>query len=307
MNALADYVHSLGLKLGIYSSPGPRTCAGYEGTWEHEYQDAATYAKWGIDYLKYDWCSYGQIAKDSSLPELMKPYFLMRDALDAAGRDIVYSLCQYGMGEVWTWGAEVGGNLWRTTGDINDSWGSMAGIGFNQNGHEKYAAPGHWNDLDMLVVGSVGWGPTLHPSRLSKNEQIVHITMWSMVSSPLLIGCDMTAMDEFTLDVLTNDEVLDVNQDPLGKPAGRVRKDGPFEVWARELWDGTKAVALYNQFFEKADVMVNWADIGLSGPQPVRDLWRKADLGVIDGAFTVSVPPHGAVMVKIGKPVRTDW
>ncbi|MFA6449627.1 MAG: putative Ig domain-containing protein, partial [bacterium] len=302
MKKLTDTVHSMGLKLGIYSSPGPRTCGGYLGSYEHEAQDAETYAKWGIDYLKYDWCSYGAYAKDHSIAELQKPYIIMRDALLNSSRDIFYSLCQYGMGNVWEWGAEVGGNSWRTTGDINDSWGSLDSIGFSQNGHEKFAGPGHWNDPDMLVVGKVGWGPTLHMTKLTKNEQILHITLWSMVSSPLLIGCDMTDMDQFTLDLLTNDEVLDVHQDPLGKPAGRVAKNGMFEVWARPQWDGTTAVALFNRFVERAEITVNWSDIGMSGSQQVRDLWQRKDLGSFDGSFTVSVPAHGAVMLKIGKP-----
>ena len=226
MKALADYVHSKGLKLGIYSSPGPKTCAGFAASYQNEEQDASTYASWGIDYLKYDWCSYGGIAKDGSLAELQKPYRVMRDALDECGRDIVYSFCQYGMGDVWKWGAEVGGNCWRTTGDINDSWGSMSGIGFGQDGHEKYASPGHWNDPDMLVVGKVGWGPNLHPTGLTPNEQMTHISLWCLLSSPLLIGCDLSDMDQFTLDLLTNDEVLDVNQDPLwqtGGPKSQVR------------------------------------------------------------------------------------
>jgi alpha-galactosidase len=306
MKALSDYVHGKGLKLGIYSSPGPRTCGGYEASYKHELQDAQTWAKWGIDYLKYDWCSYGSYAKDHSLTELEKPYLVMRDALDKIGRDITFSLCQYGMGDVWTWGAEVGGNLWRVTGDINDSWASMSSIGFSQNGHEKFAGPGHWNDPDMLVVGYVGWGPNLHPSNLTHNEQITHITLWSMLSAPLLIGCDLTRIDQFTLDLLTNDEVLDINQDPLGKAARRVARGGMTEVWARPLRDGTIAVALFNRFFEKSDVTVKWSDVGVTGQQPVRSLWQKQNLGTFDGSFTTPVPAHGAVMLKIGAPKGAD-
>ena len=222
MKALADYVHGKGLKLGIYSSPGPRTCANFEGSYQHEEQDAKTYAKWGIDYLKYDWCSYGEIARSRELSELKKPYAVMRDALDKCGRDIVYSLCQYGMGKVWEWGESIGANCWRTGGDINDSWGSVVECGFSQDGHQKFAGPGHWNDPDMLVVGMVGWSANLHPSKLTHNEQVTHITLWSLLSSPLLIGCDMARLDQFTSDLLMNDEVIAINQDPLGKPAGRV-------------------------------------------------------------------------------------
>jgi len=302
MKALSDYVHSQGLKLGIYSSPGPQTCARFEGSYQHEEQDARTFARWGIDYLKHDWCSYRQVAKDQSLPELKKPYLVMRAALDKIDRDIVYSLCQYGMGNVWEWGAEVGGNLWRTTGDITDTWASLAGIGFNQSGHEKDAGPGHWNDPDMLVVGRVGWGPNIHPSRLTPNEQITHITLWSLQAAPLLVGCDMSQMDKFTIDLLGNDEVIEVDQDPLGKPAGRRAREGRLEVWARPLWDGTLAVGLFNRGHEATKVTAKWSDLGVKGSQPVRDLWQQKDLGNFTDAFSTTVPQHGAVLVKIGRP-----
>lgn len=301
MKALSDYVHSKGLKLGIYSSPGPLTCARYEGSYNHEEQDAKTYAKWGIDYLKYDWCSYSRIAKDSSLPELQKPYQVMREALDKIDRDIVYSLCQYGNGNVWEWAAQVGGNLWRTTGDITDTWISLSGIGFSEYAHDKFAGPGHWNDPDMLVVGRVGWGPNVHPTRLTANEQITHITLWSLVSSPLLIGCDMSEMDKFTIDLLSNDEVLEVNQDALGKTASRRSHDGRTEVWARPLWDGTIAVGLFNRGQHAAKVTAVWADLGLKGSQPVRDLWQQKDLGAFTDSFSATVPQHGAVLLKIGR------
>ena len=307
MKTLSDYVHSKGLKLGIYSSPGPYTCAWYLGSYEHEYQDAETWAKWGVDYIKYDWCSYGSVAKDTSLDEVKKPYKLMRDALDKCGRDIVYSLCQYGRDEVWKWGTEVGGNCWRTTGDIEDGWYYLEGIAFSQDGLEKYVTPGHWNDPDMLVVGKVGWGPQIHPSRLTPNEQVLHITMWSLLSAPLLIGCDMTDMDKLTLNLLTNDEVLDVDQDPLGRPAGRKYKSDGLEVWSRPLWDGTTAVGLFNLNMEKQNVTAKWSDIGIHGKQLVRDLWQQKNLGKFDNSFTASVPGHGAIMVKIGTPNRTDW
>jgi alpha-galactosidase len=310
MPALSAYVHSLGLKLGIYSSPGPKTCGGYEGSWGHEAQDAATYAAWGIDYLKYDWCSYtGKVKSLKVTAELQKPYILMRGELDKAPRDIVFSLCQYGMGSVWEWGANpnIGGNLWRTTGDIRDTWGSMSGIGFGQNGHEAFAGPGHWNDPDMLVVGSVGWGPTLHPSRLTPDEQITHITLWSLLAAPLLIGCDMANMDRFTLDLLTNAEVLDVNQDPLGKAASRKAKTWFGEVWARPLWDGTLAVGLFNRSPLEREIVAKWSDLGLRGSQPVRCLWRHQDLAAADGSFSAKVPAHGALLLKIGKPASDDY
>ena len=302
MKALADYVHSKGLKLGIYSSPGPQTCARFEGSYQHEEQDARMFGKWGIDYLKYDWCSYSQIAQDASLAELQKPYRVMRTALDRIDRDICFSLCQYGNGKVWEWGESVGGNAWRTTGDITDTWISLSGIGFSEHGHENYAGPGHWNDPDMLVVGRVGWGPNVHPTRLSQNEQITHITLWSLVSSPLLIGCDMSDMDKFTVDVLSNDEVLAVNQDPLGKTASRRWQDGRVEVWSRPLWDGTIAVGLFNRGQHAAKVTAKWSDLRLQGAQPVRDLWQQKNLGSFNNAFASTVPQHGAMLLKIGTP-----
>lgn len=302
MKALADYVHARGLKLGIYSSPGPTTCAGYEGSHGHEDQDAKTWAEWGIDLVKYDWCSYGKIAKDGSRAEHIKPYAVMRTALDACGRDIVYSLCQYGMGRVWEWGTDIGGDYWRTTGDIQDNWSSMAGIGFGQNGKEEYAGPGHWNDPDMLVVGRVGWGPTLHATRLKPNEQITHITLWSLLAAPLLIGCDLSQLDAFTLALLTNPEVLEVSQDPLGRQAWRVAQDGSTEVWARPLADGTWAAGLFNRGRHGAKVTVRWADLEQEGARSVRDLWLRKDLGVHEDVFTAHVPRHGAVLLKVGEP-----
>ena len=302
MKALSAYVHSKGLKLGIYSSPGPKTCAGYEGSYQHDELDAKQWAEWGIDLVKYDWCSYGDLAKDPTVEERQHPYMLMRTALDACGRDIVYSLCQYGEGNVWEWGEKVGGNYWRTTGDIGDSWASMAGIGFNQNDMAPYAGPGHWNDPDMLVVGKVGWGPTLRDTGLTPNEQVTHITLWSLLASPLLIGCDLSQPDEFTLAVLTNPEVLEVNQDPLGRQATRVAKAEHVEVWARPLADGTMAVGLFNRGRAPAPVTAAWSDLGLSGKQPVRNLWQRADEGVFEGSYTASVPRHGVVMLRIGTP-----
>jgi alpha-galactosidase len=299
MKALADYVHGKGLKLGIYSSPGPKTCAGFEGSYQHEQSDAARYAEWGIDLLKYDWCSYADIAKDESLEELKKPYLLMRAALDGCGRDIVFSLCQYGKGNVWEWGDTVGGNYWRITGDITDTWSSIAGIGFKQDGHEKYAGPGHWNDPDMLVVGKLGWGPTLHDTKLTRNEQITHITLWSLLASPLLIGCDLSQLDDFTKALLTNWEVLEVSQDPLGRQARRVSATGSVEVWARPLADGTIAVGSFNRGRTAAPVTVLWKDIGTSGRQPVRNLWLRRDEGVFEESFTTTVPRHGAVLLTV--------
>ena len=314
MKVLADDVHHLGLKLGIYSSPGPKTCGGYLGSWEHEMQDAQTWAGWGIDYLKYDWCSYGEIAADNSLAEYQKPYLKMRKCLDAVNRDIIYSLCQYGMGDVWEWGGEVGGNLWRTTGDINDSWASMAGIGFAQEQSSPFAKPGNWNDPDMLVVGKVGWGPEIRETKLTPDEQYTHISLWSLLSAPLLIGCDLTQLDEFTMNLLTNDEVIGINQDPLGKQAVKILDEANKQVWMKKLSDGSLALGLFfagsnitEEAFswdgkpQTAKVGITWNELGLQGKQMVRDLWRQKDLGVFDSGFETEVPYHGVVLVKLSE------
>ena len=310
MKALVDYIHSKGLRAGLYSSPGPSTCGGYTASYQFEEQDAEQYAKWGFDYLKYDWCSYGLIAdeirKGPNPPApnvvLWQPYLVMRDALARQNRDILFSFCQYGMGNVWEWGEQAGGNCWRTTGDITDHWRSMCANGFSSAGHERFAGPGHWNDPDMLVVGQVGWGPSLHGTHLTPNEQYTHITLWSLLCSPLLIGCDMTQLDDFTRNLLTNDEVLAVNQDPLGRQAARISRGDDTEVWAKDMENGAKAVGLFNRGETAEKVTANWSDLGLSGSLPVRDLWRQRDLGDFNGRYECEVPRHGVVLILIEPP-----
>jgi alpha-galactosidase len=298
MKRLGDGLHAMGLKFGIYSSPGPLTCGLYTASYQYELNDAKSYAKWGVDYLKYDWCSYNGIAKDTSLAERKKPYFVMRDALNKVNRDIVYSLCQYGMSNVWQWGAEVGGNLWRTTGDITDTWESMSGIGFNQINMAQYAKPGNWNDPDMLVVGWVGWGPNLHPSKLSPDEQYTHISLWCLLSSPLLIGCDLERLDDFTLNLLTNDEVLAINQDPLGKQATPIVKEGDIQVWMKMLEDGSDAFGIFNLGDSTIQYNLDLSRMGFIGDVKLRDLWRQVDLGTFTGTFQTGIPSHGVVLVK---------
>jgi alpha-galactosidase len=305
MKGLTDYIHAKGLKAGIYSSPGPWTCGGCVGSWRHEDQDAQQYGDWGFDYLKYDWCSYGSVVGGKTdLATLKKPYEVMRAALDKVPRDIMFSLCQYGWGNVWRWGADLGGNSWRTTGDIKDTWASMAGIGFNQAGLDKYAGPGHFNDPDMLIVGRVGWGNP-HPTKLTHDEQYTHMSLWCLLSAPLLIGCDMTQMDDFTMGLLTNDEVIAIDQDPLGHPAVRISKEGPLEVWEKDLEDGSKAVGLFNLGDGwRSPMTVKFSDLGITGKQTVRDLWRQQDLGQFDDAFTSEgVHHHGVLLLKI-TPVK---
>ena len=303
MKGLVDHIHGLGLKAGIYSSPGPTTCQGLVATYQHELQDVRTWAKWGFDYIKYDWCSYSGIAPTPTLEQRKTPYRILRAALNDIDRDMVYSLCQYGAGNVWEWGSDpdIRGNLWRMTGDIRDSWASMAGIGFQQTGREKYAGPGHWNDTDMLVVGVVGWSQGSRPTNLTPNEQLTHISLWALQAAPMLIGADLSKIDEWTTNVLGNREVLAVNQDVLGKPAGRLSSDGWIDVWARPLEDGSMAVGLFNRSPEAAAMTVKFSDLGLSGAHQVRDLWQQKNLGTARDQFSATVPRHGAVLVKIGK------
>jgi hypothetical protein len=301
MHGLCNYVHSLGLKAGIYSSPGPTTCGGYKGSYGFEAKDAISYANWGFDYLKYDWCSYGTIAPDPTPEQLKKPYKDMRHALRKANRDIHYSLCQYGMGEVWTWGAEVDGNSWRTTGDITDTWESMSTIGFSQGKCAEWSAPGRWNDPDMLVVGWVGWGPSLRYTRLTPDEQYTHISLWSLLASPLLTGCDLSRLDAFTLNLLTNDEVLAVNQDPLGKQASPVWVTAEYEIWARDLEDGSKAVGLFNKTEKPLNVPVELGYLDIEGKWIMRDLWSQAELGKVRTHFEMNVRPHGVRLVTLRK------
>lgn len=285
MKALADYVHSKGLKLGIYSSPAAKTCAGYEGSLGHEEQDAETYAKWGIDYLKYDWCQ-----SSGSLEQMKSAYTKMHDALEKTGRPIVLSLCQYGWNKVWEWGASVGGNLWRTTGDISDEYRVMAEIGFDQNGLEKFAGPGHWNDPDMLEVGNGG---------MNDDEYRTHFSLWSILAAPLIAGNDLTSMTPYTLDILTNREVIAVDQDALGKQGFRVAQEGPFEVWMKPMADGSKVVGLFNRQRTTEPMTVKFSEIGVQGEASIRDLWVKKDLGTFRDSFTAYVPRHGVVLVRI--------
>ncbi len=324
MKGLADYVHDRGLKIGLYSSPGPWTCGGCAGSFDHESQDAATYAKWGFDYLKYDWCSYrpdmeklrntstnyylvdakswgGFMATNTALLQFEKPYELMGQYLRAQKRDIVFSLCQYGMGDVWKWGGSVNGNCWRTTGDITDTWRSMSGIGFKQDAAAPFAQPGNWNDPDMLVVGEVGWGK-MHSSRLTPDEQYTHISLWCLLSAPLLIGCDMTKLDDFTLNLLSNDEVLALDQDALGKEAKCIIKNGDVRIYEKELEDGSRAVGFFNLGSQPTELSFgDFATLNLSGKQTARDLWRQKDIATVDttsDSLPLTIPAHGVVLYK---------
>ncbi len=368
LKKLCDEIHGLGLKAGVYSTPWVTSYANHpggsaenpEGKWEKfvgtkqvnkkvlpyavgKYsfakQDAKQFAEWGFDYLKYDW-------NPIEVPQVEE----MADALKASGRDVVFSLSNHAPYEgAADWGRLS--NCWRTTGDIRDNWKSVTSIGFSQAPSARFAGPDHWNDPDMLVVGKVGWGPKLHPTGLTADEQYTHISLWCLLAAPLLIGCDLTDLDDFTLGLLTNDEVLAVDQDSLGKQATRVKDDltTGVEVWMRPLADGTIAVGLFNrgryeieppprpkkgepatkpiwklrnratdksnEFDNEAsaaaalrktagavEVATDWSELHLSGPQPVRDLWRQKDLDAADGKVSAKVPFHGVALLKIGEP-----
>lgn len=287
IKALADYVHGKGLKIGLYTDVGTKTCAGRPGSLGHEYQDAKQWAEWGIDYLKYDW-------SPNRVPETAE----MARALRASGRDIVYSLSNNApFAGAADWARLA--NCWRTTGDIRDNWGSMTRNGFSQDKWRPYAGPGHWNDPDMLVVGDVGWGPRLHATHLTPNEQYTHISLWCLLSSPLLLGCDLEKLDPFTLSLLTNDEVLAVDQDPLGHQARQAVVDGRRQIWVKEMADGSHAICLFNLSQRPDTFAAVWSQLGLSGPQRVRDLWRQKDLGVFKDQFTAEVPRHGVVFIRV--------
>jgi alpha-galactosidase len=289
MKALADYVHSKGLKIGLYSSPGPKTCAGYEGSYGHEAQDAKTYAAWGFDYLKYDWCSASAVYKDEDMQAV---YQKMGDALAASGRAIVYSLCQYGRDNVQEWGPKVSGNLWRTTGDISDNWKSMSTIGFGQNDLAKWAAPGHWNDPDMLEVGNGG---------MSATEYRTHMSLWAMLAAPLLAGNDIRTMNAETKEILMNRDVIAIDQDAAGHQAHRALQSGDTEVWVKELADGGIAVALFNRGETEATMKAAWADYGLKNAKKVRDLWSHKDLAGAASGYTAQVPAHGVTLLRVSK------
>jgi len=292
IQALADYIHSKGLKFGIYSDAGTKTCAGRPGSWGYEFQDARQYAEWGVDYLKYDWCNNG--GQNSAAA-----YSRMRDALAASGRPIVFSICEWGRTKPWLWAKDIG-NLWRTTDDIQDFWEGKkewGGLGVVQiidlqNGLEAFSGPGHWNDPDMLEVGNGG---------MSDVEYRSHFSFWCLLAAPLMAGNDLRTMSVETRDILTNREVIAVDQDPLGKQGSRVRRDGDLEVWSRPLADGSRAVILFNRGTKPAEIAVTWPEIGYTAglSARVRDLWQHKDMGTFRGGYKAVALGHSVVMVRI--------
>jgi len=297
MKALADYVHSKGLKLGIYSSPGAKTCAGYEGSLGHEEQDAKTYAAWGIDYLKYDLCGLRTEMKGAPNAEaahqiMIEAYEKMHKALLATGRPIVFSLCQYGDDAVWRWGTSVGGNLWRTTGDISDKYSRMAEIGFGQAGLAKYAGPGHWNDPDMLEVGNGG---------MKLDEYRTHMSLWAILAAPLLAGNDLTAMTPETVALLTNRQVVAIDQDAMGKEGDRVSAEGPIEIWMRPLSGGGAAIGVFNRNPGVQTTTVDLRQFGFGPSARVRDVWADTQMPSAAHPYALTIPGHGVVLLQVSR------
>jgi len=291
LKALGDYIHAKGLKFGIYSDAGTKTCGGRPGSQGHEYQDAIQYARWGVDYLKYDWCSTG-------VRNAEEAYATMADALKASGRPILFSMCEWGNSRPWLWGQKIG-NMWRTTGDITDkwtgkhnySWGVASIVDMNEP-LWPYAGPGHWNDPDMLEVGNGG---------LTDTEYRAHFSLWAMMAAPLIAGNDVATMNQATRDILLNREVIAVDQDRLGQQGHRVARDGTREVWVKQMADGGRTLLLWNRGETPARITADWTSLGLPANVRLkaRDLWAHKDLGRMSRRYSAEVAPHGVAMVRL--------
>ncbi|MBP8258872.1 MAG: NPCBM/NEW2 domain-containing protein [Verrucomicrobia bacterium] len=306
MRALTDYIHSHGLKAGIYTSPGPTTCAGFTGSYQHEAQDARTFAEWGFDFLKYDWCSYGRLVKgQTGLEVFQKPFRQMGGILRQLPRDVVFNLCQYGMGNVWEWGAEVGGHCWRTAGDLGFELDRVFDVALKNAEHRAFSKPGAWNDPDYIQIGyigaaRVGGEPRYCP--FTPSEQYSFMSLWCLMAAPLFYSGDMTRLDEFTLNVLANPEVIAVDQDPLGQCARVLPLEDANFAMVKDLEDGALAVGLFNRGEMPATLRIPWTMLGRTGPQHVRDLWRQTNLGVIEEAFDARIPRHGVALIRVEQP-----
>jgi alpha-galactosidase len=295
MKALADFLHEKGFKFGIYNCAGTKTCAGFPGGRGHEFQDARLYASWGVDYLKYDWCNHGTANAEET-------YRTMGNALYAAGRPIVFSICEWGTTKPWEWAKDIG-HLWRTTGDITDCYDCQTVYAYgwkyilaNQAGLEKFAGPDHFNDPDMLEVGNPG---------LSVTESRAHFSLWCMIAAPLMAGNDVRKMSDETRDILTNKEIIAIDQDPLGKQGFQyfLMKD----IWVKELSNGCWAVCFFNNSAEPMKLKIDWSHMPfLKGTYQIRDLWKKADIGSTNKKFVGNLSPHDVFLVKFtpAKPVK---
>jgi alpha-galactosidase len=302
MKALGDYIHSKGLKFGLYSSPGSRTCANFEGSLGHETQDAQLYAAWGVDFLKYDLCYFQEEMRkaraghpgdrDAAKNLMIAAYRKMGDALKATGRPILYSLCQYGVDQPWKWGPAVGASMWRTTDDIDDSYGRMIAIGFSQAGLSKFAGPGAWNDPDMLEIGN---------GKMSEEEYRTHMSLWVLLAAPLLAGNDLGKMTEADKGILLNTEAIGIDQDSRGVQGDRLHQSGDLEVWTKPLSGGRVAVGLFNRAWSSREISVDLAEIGFQDGAGLRDVWKHKDLGHTTGVFTDTVPGHGVTLLIVGR------
>lgn len=297
MKALGDYIHSKGLKFGMYSGPGPESCGGAPASYEYEAQDAKMFASWGVDFLKYDLCTFREIMQRESGGDVEKSdeimidaYRKMHDNLLATGRPILFSLCQYGWGRVWAWAPRVGGNMWRTSGDISDNYERMTSIGFREAGLARYAGPGHWNDPDILEIGNGGMSP---------DEERTHFSLWAMLAAPLIAGNDLTHMSAETKNILLNKEIIAVDQDPQGRQGDRAYAEGPLEVWSKPLQGGDMAVALFNRIHGATRMTLRLDGVGWHGPAVARNLWTHESVGTIAGSYTVTVPGHGVVLLRL--------
>jgi alpha-galactosidase len=301
MKALSKYIHAKGLKFGIYSSPGAQTCAGYEGSLGHEADDARLYAAWGVDFLKYDLCSLRDDMKkakaehpdDADVAKNLEiaAYVKMGEALRATGRTIVYSLCQYGEDQPWTWGPSLGASMWRTTGDIDDSYARMTTIGFSQAGLAGFAGAGHWNDPDMLEIGN---------GKMSEDEYRTHMSLWALLAAPLLAGNDLSKMGAGDLRILTNKDAIAIDQDKLGKQGDRLYRNGDVDIWSRPLSGGRVAVGLFNRGSSPREIPIALANVGFPAGARIRDVWKEKDLGPHSGTFTDTVPSHGVTLLIVG-------
>ena len=305
MKGLTDYIHSKGLKAGIYTSPGTLTCGGFSGSWQHEEQDARQFASWGFDFLKYDWCSYDWIAgKNKTLEIYQKPYRQMGAILQKLDRDVVFNLCQYGMGEVWKWGGEVGGHCWRTSGDLGFELDRIFDVALKNSEHSAWSKPGEWNDPDYIQIGWIGNASKMGVPELTPMPpamQYAYMSLWCLMAAPLIYSGDMSKLDEFTLNVLCNPEVIEVNQDPLGECGTVIKRPDNNFIMVKNMADGSKAVGLFNRGKSDAEMSVEWSELHITGNQHIRDLWREKELGIQDRKFSANVPPQGVVMVRIIK------
>lgn len=326
MKALADYIHFKGLKFGIYTGPGPGTCAGAPASYEHEAQDAKMFAFWGVDFVKYDLCTFRQImAKESGVEDansaaqtlresgyveamahatdaeieksdavMRAAYEKMHQALLATDRPMLFSLCQYGYDKVWEWGPQVGGNMWRTSGDVSDNYASVMANGLGEAGLARYASPGHWNDPDFLEVGN---------GNMTEQEWRTNFSLWAILAAPLIAGNDLAHMTPEVRDILLNRDVIAVDQDPLGKQGDRAYEAGPLEVWTKPLSGGELAVAMFNKTGSPTKMTLTLSEVGWLGSAAARDLWAHRDIGEIHGDYTVMVGAHGVAMLRLS-PIK---